>query len=86
MWATTLQITLMIALPASLVWIVLRSARRGRAGYPSSGDGSSNLVDFSSQEGSNGQQSGADCSGPSGDSASVGDAASDGGGGGGSSD
>jgi uncharacterized membrane protein YgcG len=85
MWATTLQITLMIALPASLVWIILRPARRGRARYPS-GDGSYNLVDFSSQDGSNRHQSGADFSGPSGDSASVGDAASDGGGGGGSSD
>ena len=81
-----LQIALMIALPASLVWIVIRPARRGRAGYPSSGDGSYNLVDFSSHDGSNGHPSGADFSGPSGDSASVGDAASDGGGGGSSSD
>jgi hypothetical protein len=72
--------------PASLVWIVIRSAGRGRAGYPSSGDGSYNLFDFSSHDGSGGHSSGADFSGPSGDSASVGDAASDGGGGGSSSD
>ena len=86
MWATTLQVTLMIGLPACLVWVAMRSAKRSptgrRAEYPSGGDDTYNLVHFNAHDGSGSHHSGADFSGSSGDSASGGD----GGGGGGSSD
>ena len=77
-WATTLQIALVIAFPACLVWVATRPARRRGTGDPSSGDGGYTFVDVSSRDGSNSHPPGEDFSGPAGDSASCGDAASDG--------
>jgi uncharacterized membrane protein YgcG len=85
MWATALQITIAFALPACVVWAAVRSARRRGTRPPSPGDDTYYLVDFGSH-GVAGHHSGADFSGPSGESASGGDGGGDGGGGGSSSD
>jgi uncharacterized membrane protein YgcG len=86
MWATALEITIAFALPACVVWVAVRSARRRGTPPPSPGDDTYYLVDFGSHDGSACHHSGADFSGPSGESASGGDGGGDGGGGGSSSD
>jgi hypothetical protein len=56
----TLQVTLMIALPACLVWAAMRSARGRGARNPSPRDDTYNLLDFNPHAGSSGHHSAAD--------------------------
>jgi hypothetical protein len=89
MSATALQIAIMVAVLACLVWLAMRPSRPRGARRPSSGDNAwsgdatYNIGDSGQHHGWGGHDSGSGHSSSSGDSAGASGGGSDGGGGGG---